>query len=102
MSTKRRLTDDDYTEMAADYEANPPRADEIAGPIEVNPGYLRTGRPAGQTEAKGKTPVLAIRLPEPIRTEIAHRVKAGESDSASEFIRRAVIEYLERHPSQAS
>lgn len=32
-----KFTDDEYTEMAADYEANPPGADEIVGPIEVNP-----------------------------------------------------------------
>lgn len=29
-----------YAELAASYEANPPRAEEIAGPIEVNPTQL--------------------------------------------------------------
>jgi Arc/MetJ-type ribon-helix-helix transcriptional regulator len=46
----------------------------------------------------GKTPALPIRLPESIRAEIEHRVQAGESDSASELIRQAIVEYFDNHP----
>lgn len=98
--TERRPTAKDYADMAASYEAEPPRADEIAGPIELKPAILRIGRPAKGTATAGKTPVLAIRLPEQLRTEVDHRVETGETSSASELIRRAVIEYLERHPSR--
>jgi Arc/MetJ-type ribon-helix-helix transcriptional regulator len=56
------------------------------------------GRPTKGAESPGKTPPLAVRLPEPIRIEIEHRVAAGESGSASELIRQAIVEYFERHP----
>jgi hypothetical protein len=102
MSTKRHLTDDDYAEMAADYEANPPTADEIVGPIKVNPAYLRTGRPAGTGTPKGKTPALPVRLPEPIRAEMKRRVEAGATRSESELVRAALIEYFQHHPTKAS
>jgi hypothetical protein len=97
MARKRRLTDEEYAEMAADYEAHPPTADEVRS-IEINPAILRMGRPRKGAKSTGKTPPLAIRLPEPIRIEIAHRVKAGESSSESELVRKAVVEYIERHP----
>ena len=38
-----RFTDAEYAAMAADYEANPPTADEVLS-IEVNPAFLRSGR----------------------------------------------------------
>lgn len=95
---KHRFTDADYTEMAADYEINPPRADEILGPIEVSPTYLRKGRPAKGKAPAGKTPALPVRLPEPIRTEMKHRVASGETASESELVRVALVEYFDNHP----
>ncbi|MDQ2638258.1 MAG: hypothetical protein M3Y83_15425 [Actinomycetota bacterium] len=94
---KHRVTDDEYAEMAADYAANPPTADEVLS-VEVNPALLRKGRPTKGATRSGKTPALPVRLPDSIRVEIAHRVEAGESDSASELIRQAVVEYFDNHP----
>lgn len=93
MSTKtHKTTDAEYAEMAADYEAHLPTAAEVTS-VEVNPAYLRTGRPAKDAAGKGKTPVLAIRLPESIRLELNERAKA-EGSSTSELVRRAVVEFL--------
>jgi Arc/MetJ-type ribon-helix-helix transcriptional regulator len=92
----RRLTSAEYEEMADNYAADPITADEIES-VEIDPAYLRNGRPT-KGAGKGKTPVLAIRLPEPLRVEVEYRVKAGESNSISELVRRAVVEYLDRHP----
>lgn len=96
MATKRR-TSDEYAEMAADYAANPPTADEVTS-LEVDPAVLRTGRPAKGASTTGRTPVMALRLPTELRDEIRQRVDAGETSSESEFIRRAVVEYLGSHP----
>ncbi len=41
---KSRISDDEYAEMAADYETNPPTAAEVTS-VELNPAYLPTGRP---------------------------------------------------------
>lgn len=99
MST-HRLTNEEYAEMAADYAAHPPRSEEIVGPIEVNPVYLRKGRPAKDLPraTTGRTPALPVRLPEPIRSEMKNRVEAGETSSESELVRQALIEYFDNHP----
>ena len=94
--TPRRLTDAEYAEMAAGYEANPITADEILS-AEINPAFLPTGRPTKAAGKGGKTPVMALRLPAALRAEIKQRVAAGESRSEAELIRRALIEYLEAH-----
>jgi acetylornithine deacetylase/succinyl-diaminopimelate desuccinylase-like protein len=94
---KPRLTDARYAEIADSCEAESPSQDEVRS-IEVDPAVLRSGRPTKGAPTLGKTPVLPIRLPDTIRAELDHRVKAGESDSASELIRRAIVEYFERHP----
>jgi len=96
MSRKRRLTEDEYAEMAADYEAHPPTADEVLS-IEVNPVFLRKGRPPGRSAAHGKTPLVPVRLPDSIREELVRRAEA-EGSSASELIRRAIVEYFAHHP----
>jgi hypothetical protein len=95
--SKHRFTDDEYAAMADSYADEPVRADEVRF-IEVSSAVLRTGRPTKDTESAGKTPPMTIRLPDTIRTEIAHHVEAGESRSESELVRKAVVEYLERHP----
>lgn len=95
-ATSRRLTDVEYAELAADYDANPITADEILS-AEVNPAFLPTGRPTKAASRGGKTPVMALRLPAALRAEVKQRVAAGESRSEAELIRRALIEYLEAH-----
>jgi hypothetical protein len=95
--TARRRTSADYADMADAYVAHPPTIDEVTS-VEVSPAVLRKGRPAKGAPAAGKTPALPIRLPESIRAEIEHRVQAGESDSASELIRQAIVEYFDNHP----
>jgi hypothetical protein len=87
---------EDYEEMSRAVEAG---EYTVRGPLELG-ATLRMGRPTKGTPAAGKTPVLPIRLPSQIRAELERRVKAREADSASELIRRAVIEYLERHPAR--
>ena len=92
---RRRPTDEEYAEMAADYAANPVRPDEVIGAV---PNPMKMGRPAKGTSAVGKTPAMAVRLPTEIRAEIKYRVRTGESGSESELVRVAVTEYLHRHP----
>lgn len=46
MASKRKLTDAEYAEMADDYEANPPRPEEILA-VQINPAALRPSTPRG-------------------------------------------------------
>lgn len=73
----------------------------IAGrPIELG-ATLRMGRPIKDSESAGKTRGSTVRLPDPIRIELRHRVKdRHEADSESELIRRALVEYFENHPTR--
>lgn len=87
---KTRITDDEYAEMAADYEANPPTAAEVTS-VELNPAFLPKGRPNKGTPTTGKTPVLAIRLPESLRNELVHSAKV-QGATPSEMVRRAVVD----------
>ncbi|QKT05943.1 hypothetical protein HUN08_01105 [Gordonia sp. X0973] len=86
------MTNDDYADMAADYEANPIRHDEV-GDVEVR---LPAGRPAGGGPARGRTPTTSVRFPQPIRDRLNARADA-EDVKPAEIIRRAVVEYLDRH-----
>lgn len=92
---RKRLTDAEYAEMAADYAAEPPTVDEVVSGG-VDPAFLRKGRPAEGT-APGKTPGFTVRLPDAIRVELA-LVAQAEGSSPSELIRRAVVEYIGSHP----
>jgi hypothetical protein len=87
---KPQISDDEYAEMAADYEANPPSAAEVTS-VEVNPAYLPKGRPNKGTPTAGNTPVLAIRLPEPLRNELTRSAKI-QGATPSEMVRRAVVD----------
>lgn len=95
MSSKRRRTDADYEAAADDYEARPISASEVRS-VEIGPA-LRIGRPAGATEAAGKTPGLTVRFPKPIRAELDNRAAAADV-KPSELVRRAVVEYFDNHP----
>lgn len=92
MMAKR--TDKDYEEMSRSVESG---EYAVRGPVELG-ATLQMGRPIKGSEPAGNTPALPVRLPRMLRAEIDRRVDIGESDSASHLIRRAVIEYLERHP----
>lgn len=95
MTDHEPLSDADYEAMADDYEAHPPRADEIVS-AEIDPAVLRMGRPlAGET--RGKTPALSVRLPVDVRNLLRQRALADEA-TESELIRRAVVEYIKNHP----
>jgi Ribbon-helix-helix protein, copG family len=94
--TSKRLTDANYADMAEDYAARPPTVEEILS-LEVNPAFLRMGRPAKGVAAKGKTPVISVRLPDAIRAELVRRAE-DEGSSPSELIRQAVVEFLGNHP----
>jgi hypothetical protein len=87
----RRLTDEGYAALAADYEANPIRVDEVIS-IEVNPAALRE-------RTADEPPLLVVQLPDEIRDELIRRARA-EGTNASELICRAVVEYLANHPGQ--
>ncbi len=91
--TKRSA--DEYAELAADFE-NGDYA--VVGPVEVGPG-LSLGRPAG-AERRGNSPVRTVRLP----TELDERLAAYAAETEttpSDVLRRAVAEYLARHPLSA-
>ena len=88
---KSLIMNDEYAEMAADYEANPPTAAEVTS-VEINPAYLPKGRPKRGAPTTGKTPVLAIRLPESLRNELVHSAKPLQGATPSEMVRRAVVD----------
>ncbi|NKY55305.1 hypothetical protein [Nocardia flavorosea] len=87
--SRKKLTDEDYEDMARDYSEYPVAAEEVVGEIEYrDPVVLDRGRPAGDAGKGGNTPVTFIRFP----TEIRERVEA-DGVKAAEIIRRAVVAY---------
>lgn len=84
----------DYYALADDYAENPPTASEVIS-IEIDPTRLSIGRPSDKT-TEGKTPALSVRFPRMIRNRLEERAKA-ESAPSAEVVRRAVVEYLDRH-----
>jgi hypothetical protein len=97
MTDKKRRTADDYAAASAAWDDGPPTT---LRSIEIGPA-LRMGRPAKDAPSAGKTPGMTVRLPDPIRIEVRHRVKdRHEAASESELVRLALVEYFERHPSR--
>lgn len=96
MAKRTRLSETEYEALAESYESSPPTPEEVAGPVEVAPERLRTGRPTKGNERGGKTPATTVRLPEDLRAELDARTSS--STPASEVIRRALVEYFENHP----
>lgn len=96
MAKRVTLTDAEYEALADGYEATPPTAEEVAGPVAVAPGRMRTGRPTKGNERGGKTPVTTVRLPDNLRAELDDRADAGTP--ASVTIRLALEEYFANHP----
>lgn len=89
--SKKRLTEDEYTEMALDFEREDIRP--VGEPV-YGDTILRRGRPSGQ-HTKGSTPVRSFRLPEPLIERLDQRA-AAEHVTTSELTRRALTEYLAR------
>lgn len=96
MTARKGLSDSEYAEMAADYASNPLTPADIAGPVESTGTVLRMGRPTKTGGRQGKTPSTTIRLPEPLRQQLATQAEA-EAVTPAEIVRRAVAEYIERH-----
>ncbi|ODR07302.1 hypothetical protein BHQ21_09620 [Mycobacterium sherrisii] len=95
MAGRERLTDAEYAAMADDYERNPITTDEVLG-IWMDPSVLRTGQPTGGG-AQGETPLLIVRLPLAVRTELQARAAAANVPE-SDLVVRAVLEYFDNHP----
>lgn len=87
----------EYAAMADEFELNPPKAD---GPVELGAGAFvkpKDGRPVGRREPAGVTPTVSVRFPAKLREQLDKRAVV-EHAPAAEVIRRAVAEYLDRHP----
>ena len=90
------FTDEDYAAMAHEFETQPIIP---AGPVELGPGAfikLKNGRPAGRKTPAGRTPTTSVRLAPEIRQRL-DRQASRESVASGEIIRKAVVEYLDRH-----
>ncbi|MGW4633367.1 CopG family ribbon-helix-helix protein [Nocardia sp. NPDC004415] len=83
---------EEYEAMAAEFE-NGDYA--VVGPIEVGPELLM-GRPAGGSRG-GKSPVRTVRLPAELDARLTAYADEAET-TPSDVLRRAVVEYLARHP----
>ena len=92
-----RRPPEEYEAMADEFEAEPII---VNGPVEQGPGAfvkLKDGRPVGRREPSGPTPSVSVRFPAKLRERLDERA-AIEQAPAAEVIRRAVAEYLDRHP----
>lgn len=95
MTERKKLTDEENAALADDYERSPPTTDEVLG-IWIDPSVLRTGQPTGGG-AQGETPLLIVRLPLAVRTELQARAAAANVPE-SDLVVRAVLEYFDNHP----
>ncbi|MCH9734092.1 MAG: ribbon-helix-helix domain-containing protein [Actinomycetia bacterium] len=98
MSEHRKLTREEYAEMAQSYEDEPPRRDEMVGEPYVAASAMQVGRPRGGGEPRGASPARAVRLPAEVDEALADQA-ARDGVSVSEAMRDAVVEYLDRHSS---
>ena len=89
-------SDDDYTAMTDNYATTPPTANEIVA-VDVNPAALGIGRPRTGASKGGNTPSMSTRFPDTMRDDIHRHAQADDVPDA-DIIRRAVDEYLRRHP----
>lgn len=86
----------DYDALQADVEAGNWRA---AGPPVEGAGArirLKSGRPSGRRTPEGNTPTTSVRLPVDIKARLDTQA-AVEQVKPAEVIRRALVEYLDRH-----
>jgi hypothetical protein len=99
MSTKRKPTSVEYERLSRSYADEPLTIDEVAGESAVGTTVLRKGRPVGDRK-KGVTPVRSLRLPVDMEQRLIEIAKA-EGVDASVAIRTAILEYIDRHSSDA-
>ncbi|GAB17071.1 hypothetical protein GOEFS_018_01030 [Gordonia effusa NBRC 100432] len=93
--TTRRSTED-YAAMADEFEhesITPVGAPEVGAGAGIR---LRDGRQVGRKTPGGNTPTTSVRLPASIRSRL-DRQAGRESIRSGELIRKAVVEYLDRH-----
>jgi hypothetical protein len=93
--TKRKLTEADYEDLSRSYVEHPVTPDEVVGESVVGTTALRKGRPTGERR-RGETPVRSLRLPPGLEARLLSLAEA-EGVGGSEVIRRAIMEYVERH-----
>ncbi|MET9212219.1 MULTISPECIES: CopG family ribbon-helix-helix protein [unclassified Nocardia] len=86
---------EEYEAMAAEFEHGDYA---VVGPIEAGP-ELTMGRPIGGARG-GKSPVRTVRLPAELDARLAAYADQAET-TPSDVLRRAVAEYLARHPLSA-
>jgi hypothetical protein len=96
MTTKRKLTEAEYEDMALSYEREPARRDEMIGEPLIDTPILKMGRPPGAGQKRGETPVRSIRLPADMEERLT-TLAEKEGVGGSEIIRRAVREFIDRH-----
>jgi hypothetical protein len=87
-----KRTEKDYEAMGHAVEAG---AYTVRSGVEMG-ATLRMGRPIKSEKPAGKTPVLTVRLPDELRTEL-DEIAASEGISTSELVRRSVVELLGRY-----
>ncbi|AMY20077.1 MULTISPECIES: hypothetical protein [Nocardiaceae] len=90
------VREEDYGAMADDYATTPPTSDEVVA-IDVNPAALAMGRPRDGAGKGRNTPAMSVRFPATMRADIHRRAQADDVPDA-DIVRRAVDEYLHRHP----
>lgn len=88
---KRRS--EDYAEMSRAVEAG---EYTVAGPLELG-ASLRMGRPIGGGERRGASPTRTVRLSADLEMRLEAYVSVSDT-KPSDVIRRALDEYLNRHP----
>lgn len=86
---------EEYEAMAAEFQSGDYA---VVGPIEVGP-ELAMGRPVGGARG-GSSPVRTVRLPAELDARLAAYAEEAET-TPSDILRRAVVEYLARHPLSA-
>jgi hypothetical protein len=96
MTTKRKLTEAEYEEMALSYEREPIRPDEVIGEPFIDTPTLKMGRPPGAEQSRGETPVRSLRLPADMEKRLM-AVAEKQGVGGSEIIRRAIREFVDRH-----
>jgi hypothetical protein len=87
----------DYASMSADVEAG---EYTVSGPVEMG-RTLRMGRPVGGGPKRGPSKSRSVRLSAEMDGCLV-ALAAREDVEPSEVLRRALVEYVERHRGQRS
>lgn len=92
-----RRSDAEYAELQTAFEAGDWHP--IGEPTEGVGSRitLKGGRPAGRKSPAGNTPTTSVRLPADIKASLDRQADI-ENVKPAEIIRRAIVEYIDRHP----